>query len=54
MFAKPFFLVFVALLLAVPISVLIVRPVVAAGYTDVTVSEARVMIGTKPFLVLLS
>lgn len=53
MAAKPLLLVTVALLLAVQTSFSIVKPALAATYTDVTVAEARVMIDTKPFLVLL-
>jgi parallel beta-helix repeat protein len=52
MTAKPFFLVFAALLLTVSLSSFIVRRAVAAGYTDVTVSEAAVMIDTRALVLL--
>jgi len=53
MSSKPLFLVFVALLLAASLSSSIVKPAVAAGYTDVTVSEAKAMIDTNQFLMVV-
>jgi parallel beta-helix repeat protein len=45
--------VFLAFLLVVCFSSLIVRPAVAQVYTDLTVTQSKEMIGTDPFLVIL-
>jgi parallel beta-helix repeat protein len=50
---KLLFLIFVVFLPAASVSFSVVKPVLAAGYTDVSVSEARAMIETNQFLVLL-
>jgi len=50
---KPLSLILVALLPTAFFLFLVVKPALAAGYTDVSVSEARAMIETNPLLVLL-
>jgi len=53
MILKPLFLIFVALFSVASFSFMVVKPALAVGYTDVSVSEARAMIETNPLLVLL-